>query len=383
MSFRIHGTEFRDVEAAQNHARSWLFGRAAPLWSSEGVCPDGLFAERIALDGRRVELPRRFMVQARQIFSFITMGQLGWEGPWREIVTRVVDVLIDRGRREDGLFVHLFDPSGAVCDSRLDLYNHAFGLFALGHAATALDRPDLLAVASDVMDRLNADWRRPEGGFWEGEITPCPPYRQNPHMHMFEAGLALHRAGGGERWIELVRELGELHARRFREPRSGAVCEYFDRDWQRQPGANGAIVEPGHCLEWAWLFEMGLPEGEGLPLADGLSGFALEHGICPDRGVAINEVDLDGAIVDAGARLWPQTERLKCAVARYRRLGGEDRKLEILQAYSGLSAYLDTATPGTWYDRWEADGSWVAEAAPASSFYHIMGGISELLSCPS
>lgn len=375
--------EFSTLEAAQAHGREWLFQHAAPLWSSAGVCPDGFFAERLTLQGERVEMPRRLRVQARQIFSFIEIGRLGWDGPWRALANQGVDLLLGRGRSPDGHFAHLFDANGEVVDRRLDLYDHAFGLFALGHAAQALGRTDALAAANDVMDLMDGRWRRPEGGFWEGEITPCPPYRQNPHMHMFEASLALSRAGGGDRWVELGNQLATLFTGRLQDSATGAITEYFDSDWRPLPGAEGAIVEPGHCLEWAWLFETGRGGGSGVETAEALRGFALKHGICSARGVAMNEVSLTGDIVDANARLWPQTERLKAAVARYRRTLAPEDRTEVLSAYAGLTRYFDTPCRGVWFDRWRADGSWIEEDAPASSFYHILGGLSELMACPA
>lgn len=370
------------IREAQEHAKAWLFETAAPLWATEGVCEDGQFAERLTLDGRRVNMPRRLRVQARQIYSFVAIGALGWSGPWKAIVERAMGILLEHGV-EGANFVHLFDEQGNVVDRRRDLYDHAFGLFALAHAARALGDERLEAVAHKVMDEMDANWRRPEGGFWEGEITACPPYRQNPHMHMFEAGLALSQVSGHPRWRSLVEELGLLFRSRFQNADTGAVTEYFSADWHRLETESGRIVEPGHCLEWAWLFEAAWADGAGTPVADALVQFARQHGICAERGVAINEVSLDGEILDGNARLWPQTERLKAAVIRYRRLGSEAERREVVAAYQGLAAYFDTPCRGVWYDRWLADGEWVAEDAPASSFYHIVCGLTELLNCPA
>lgn len=374
-------TAIRTVADAQEHARDWLFNQAAPLWSTTGVCADGQFAERLTLSGEFVDMPRRLMVQARQIFSFITIGELGWDGPWREIAGRASDLLLERGMSAEHLFVHQFDEAGQTSDRRPDLYDHAFGLFALAHAGRALNRPHYFDVAHSVMDGMDRNWRRSEGGFWEGDITPCPPFRQNPHMHMFEAAHALYSATNEDRWHSLMRDISVLFQQRFQDRETGAVTEYFDHVWQRLDDPQGGIVEPGHCLEWAWLFEVAFDDGTGVPVADELVNFARTHGICSERGVAINEVSLSGAVIDANARLWPQTERLKAAVARYRRNGSEVEANEIVAAYSGLTAYFQTGTPGTWYDRWLSDGDFVQQDAPASSFYHIVCGLRELLSC--
>lgn len=339
-----------------------------------------MFAERLNLDGSPATgMNRRMRVQARQIYSFSAIGGLGWDGPWREVTARAADILVTRGRSEDGMFVHLFDADGRVINTALDLYDHAFGLFALAHAARRLDRPDLCDIADGIRARMMSDWWRPQGGFWEGALTPCPPYRQNPHMHMFEAALINHQVTGKPAWRDLADRLADLFTSRFQDQATGAVMEYFDEDWKPLPGEDGRIVEPGHCLEWAWLFEVGFTGGRGVAISDGLAGFARRHGVDRERGIAINEVRLDGTVRDGGGRLWPQTERLKAAVARYDRLRSDEEAAEAVEAYRGLWLYLDMAVPGTWRDRLNADGTWVEEAAPTSSFYHIVCALSELL----
>ncbi len=369
---------------AQAHARSWLFNQAAPLWSTAGVLADGMFAERLNADGTAAALMnRRLRVQARQIYSFCTIGRMGWDGPWAKIAGRALDIFLDRGLQADGQCVHLFDSNGQVINRSLDLYDHAFALFALAHAGMALDRTDALDASRRMLDVMLRSWKRPEGGFWEGELTPCPPYRQNPHMHMFEAALANHQATGDAVWRSLADELANLFVTRLQDTETGAVTEYFDKDWSPLEGDEGSIVEPGHCLEWAWLFDTGLAEGVGAKVAEALGSFARQAGVDEARGVCINEIYLDGRVRDAGARLWPQTERLKAAISRYKRVGGTGQAEEIVNAYKGLWLYLDRPTKGVWLDRLNSDGTWVEEAAPASSFYHIVCALNELHQLPA
>lgn len=376
---RSWGGELQGLEDVRRDAREWLMNVAAPLWSTKGLSANGMFAERVGIEGKELVLNRRLRVQARQIYSFCAIGEMGWGGPWREVVGTAVDIMISKGRRGDGLFGHLFNPDGVLIKESLDLYDHAFALFALAHAGKALGRPDLMAIAEDVQAKLDETWWRAEGGYWEGELTPCPPYRQNPHMHMFEAAMANHRAGGDPRWKSRYRRIGDLFAEHFLDAETGAVTEYFDADWRRVADASGEIVEPGHCLEWAWLFEVTDEDGKGVEIAERLVAFARTHGICPRRGVAINEVRRDGAVIDDGARLWPQTERLKAAMARYKRTGEDSEAEQAVAAYLGLRRYFDTPVPGLWWDRLNADGTFVEEASPASSFYHIVCALKELL----
>lgn len=88
---------------------------------------------------------------------------------------------------------------------------------------------------------------------------------------------------------------------------------------------------------------------------------------------------VDGAVRNAAARLWPQTERLKAALARFRRTRGPEERADAVAAYAGLSQYLETPAPGAWRDKLQTDGSWIDEPAPGSSLYHITCALAELI----
>jgi len=368
------------LNAAVVSATQWLLEDAAPLWAERGRTRSGLFAERMNLSGEPDPASYRVFVQARHIFSFIQMGKLGWSGPWRELVGETTELLIDRAKRFDGFFVHRLDAEAVQIDTRADLYDQAFILFALGTAAAALDRIDWIEEAEALLDLIVANWSHPSGGFREGEIVDPRIRRQNPHMHLLEAFLALETASGRSRFRHAAHSIAELARTRFVDQTSGALLEYFTDDLRPADGPEGRIAEPGHCFEWAWLFERLASGGwvDGASISDRLTRFARECGVDAERNVAINEVLTDGSIHSATARLWPQTERLKAAVARFRRTGERSEVDEALAAARGLRRYLDVPVAGLWRDKLKPDSSWVDELAPGSSLYHISCAYAEL-----
>ena len=360
-------------------AKNWLLNEAAPLWSA-GRRKD-FYVERLTMEGKPDESPRRLFVQARMIYSFCRIGDFGWRGPWREDAEATINALLARGKRDDGFFIHSFDVKGDVFDYRADLYDQAFMLFCFAHAGVFLKRSDLFSEAERLMDCLETKWRRPSGGFYEGEIVD-PAYRlQNPHMHLAEAFLALAAATGKARWGALAQEMADLCRTHFIDQESGALTEYFTQDLEPAVGVKGQIVEPGHCCEWAWLFENPLLKDRRgcIELSDRLVAFARSWGVDRDQGVMINEVRLDGAPHNANARLWPQTERLKAALARFRRTGDGVEAHEAVKAFAGLQVFLASPVPGLWRDKLQADGQWVFEPAPGSSLYHIACSLAELI----
>ena len=359
-------------------ARQWLFEVAAPLWAeSEGPIKE-LFAESLTINGRPTNARQRILVQARQIFSYCEIGRLGWKGDWKTPTETAINYLIAKGARADGFYVHRFNSDGSILETEADLYDQAFVLLALAHAGHALSRPDLITEAHRLTDLIEAKWRHPAGGFVNGDSTR--QRLQNPHMHMLEAFIALDACSGETRWKVLAEELATLGRTYFVDRQSGALLEYFDHTLRPLPGLEGQRVEPGHCFEWAWLFErLAMQDPQWVTISDQLTSFARRFGIDASRGVAINEVLINGTAHDTTARLWPQAERMKAALARLRRTGDPAEAEEAAKAYQGLKLYFATRAQGAWHDKLQQDGTWVNEPSPASSLYHITCALSELI----
>jgi mannose/cellobiose epimerase-like protein (N-acyl-D-glucosamine 2-epimerase family) len=362
-----------DLQVQAREARRWLFEEAFPLWSTAGFdAPSGQFVEQLAPSGEPVvDLPRRTLVQARQIYVFSRAGLMGWNGPWRAVVTAAAGVLMARGRSVAGDWIYSFDASGGQLDSRRDLYTQAFVIFGLAHAAMALERPDLLAAASETRERLDHHWRAPTGGFLEGELY-SGVRRQNPHMHLFEAAMALQAAGGADGG--LADELADLFKARFLT--EGGLVEYYDGNLVPLTDERGRITEPGHMFEWAWLIGRWAEingTGEAAVIDQLLDG--ARRGVTAE-GYAQDEIWSDGSVRVASARLWPQCERLKAVLAKLERTG---EAAEVLAAWSALNSYLAAAPAGSWRDRRAADGRQNPGPAPASSGYHLVSALEELI----
>jgi mannose-6-phosphate isomerase len=82
--------------------------------------------------------------------------------------------------------------------------------------------------------------------------------------------------------------------------------------------------------------------------------------------------------LDADARFWPQTERLKAAVLAAG-LTGEARYWSMAHAAAlSFLPYLATPVAGLWFDVQRPNGAIGGGAAPASTFYHVVGAIAAL-----
>ena len=348
---------FASLPEAAEWLDAWLRTAALPLWATVGVDPTtGAFREALTLDGRPDDPRRRARVQARQAFVFASAEAEGLPGGWRAVAERGFDWFAAYGRGADGLFATTLDLAGAPTTPEPHLYEHAFILLALA----ALGREgDALAV----LGRLQA-FRHPMGGFREAGDQP---FQANAHMHLLEAAIAWADAGGDPAWSVLADEITALALERFVDPTTGALHEFFDADWRPLAGDAGA-VEPGHLFEWAWLLAQ-RPTPERRAAARRL--FAAGRRGVDARGVVVNTLHADLSVRDGGARLWPQTEYLKAALA----MGDEAAALE---AANTIGSFLETPVRGVWRERKAAHGGFVAQSSPATSLYHLYVAIREL-----
>jgi mannose/cellobiose epimerase-like protein (N-acyl-D-glucosamine 2-epimerase family) len=372
--------ESEGARISKQHSRlgSWLCDAAYPLWSTRGRDPAGGFHERLGQDGQPLAEPRRSRVNPRQVYCFAVAPSLGWRGDVSALIKHGLDYWIEHYRRPDGLFRTLVNADGSPRDERALLYDQAFGLLAfnvsaMGEARGARDRE-----AQELLGLVFKHMKRAGAGFETG-VPASLPLQSNPHMHLFEAALAgCEVCAESSRWKQLADDIAELALTKFIDPSSGALREFFDASWEPASGLEGRIVEPGHQFEWAWLLLRwgGAKNARARAAALKLIDVGEHYGV--RDGLAINSLLDDFSPHDAGARLWPQTERIKAA-ALAARITGEPRYIAIAaSATDGLMRYLETPVPGLWFDRIDADGNIVDEPAPASSFYHLVAAIAEL-----
>jgi len=351
---------------------------ALPLWAKEGWdAVRGGFVDRLHSDGTPDrEAPRRLLVQARQIYCYAKAAQLGWYPAGRDIALRGLDYMIAKAKAPDGRagFVTSLAADGSVISSRRETYDHAFVLLALA-TVYQLDRdPQVLAEIAAVLEFIDRDLKSEHGGYREGMPTTLPR-RQNPHMHLFEAMIALFDATHDTTFQHRAGEMFRLFVTHFYDPKAQALGEYFEDDWSKILPAS---VEPGHQAEWVWL----LKEFEritGCPTARYRSELLISAMRYRDAqtGCLVDQGDIEGRITKPSGRCWPQTEIAKAWMAQAETGdagAAEQARLALvrLERY-----YLHHPVRGGWYDRFDRTDD--PEKAPilASSFYHVLCAVAE------
>lgn len=351
--------------------RSWAVEQALPFWARRGFDSEHQrFEERLTLQGEPDrESPHRLTVQARQIHSYALARKRGWFTQADALIEQGYRSMVRDFRRPHG-WVFTVHRNGQPCDSRRDLYAHAFVLLALGSYGGLTGDRAPLAVADDLLAELDRDFRAPAGGYVEALPVPEGPRRQNPHMHLFEALLNLWMNTREPRYLERAGTIFDLFTRHFFEPRAGVLLEYFDDALAPQPDR---IVEPGHHCEWIWLLrwyerESGVPVK---PYVDALLAHVERYGI-DAGGLLPDEIMADGTVRMPSRRLWPMTEGIKAYAVEGR------REQAIALADRLCERFLSGVIPGGWMDRLDAEGRPAADFMPASTLYHLLGAVAEL-----
>ena len=360
---------FASLSAAARGYRVWLTTDALPLWARVGVDPaTGAFREGLRTSGEAYDPRRRTRVQSRQVFVFASAACDGFWPQGLMIARRGWAAFQRTHQRADGLYLAESGPGGTITDATPRLYEQAFVLLALSALQRADPSADWTTQALNLQERLGP-FRHALGGFREAGREP---FQANAQMHLFEAALAWDAAAPNSTWSELADEIAALALARLIDPVSGVLHEFFESDWTPRRG-NAGLIEPGHHFEWAWLLDAwGKARGHAAGCSTARRLFEVgASGFDAQRHVAVNALWEDLTIRDAGARLWPQTEQLRAALAF-----GDD--VRALAAANGLSRYLQTPAPGTWHERMRPDGGFVDEPAPATSLYHLYGAVRAL-----
>ncbi|HVY34265.1 MAG TPA: AGE family epimerase/isomerase [Caulobacteraceae bacterium] len=372
----------RLAEAAER-ARIWLTRDGLPFWGTIGVDATGAFHERTDFAGRPdLACPRRMRVQARQLYVFSEAAARGWWPGARAAADAGFAVLARDCWAPDGKpgFIHTLTPDLRPLDTKRDAYDHAFGLFALAWYYKASAEPGALALAHQTLDVMQAQLADPVNGGFVESIPPALPRRSDPHMHLLEAMLEWAGASGEPRFLDIASQMIALFKARFFNPATGTLREYFAADLGPADGAAGLVVAPGHHFEWSWLLAWAKAQGAGdaRSEADALYAFAARHGL-DAQGFAIDECDPQGRQVRASRRCWPQTELIKAYVnkAREGAPGAADSAANLTLAL--MDTYLATDVPGLWMDQFDAEGRGITAYVPASTLYHLVVALRELM----
>lgn len=360
----------------------WGRSDCAALWLDRSWDQEkGGFVEALDMTGAPMAgLPRRFRVQARQIFVLGALTRAGW-GDYTAQAVEAMAWLKPRAFMADGQpgWVHKLGDQGEILDAKRDLYDHAFILLALATLHSITGDADYIALADETLAFLDTDMVSADGGYIESIGGAQLPRRQNPHMHLFEALIALYDATGREDYLIRLKSLFDLFENVFYDAENGVVREFFAADWSRLSGREGLVCEPGHACEWVWLLAQydRITGADTQAIAQRLYSVAMETGINSQTGLLFTSMGADGEVYDAGSRSWMQTEWVRAGlIMASRGEGSADAALDRCIRSSFEHHFLDEPAGG-WMDQVDAEGEDACDNMPTSTLYHVVGALLE------
>ncbi|MCI4661569.1 MAG: AGE family epimerase/isomerase [Neomegalonema sp.] len=377
----------------------WLKNDALPLWMEQGLCPvHGGFVETLDLKGnRRSEDIRRVRVQFRQIYVFCHAQSMGLTDRGLEVARQGFEYVWQNAWAPNGEpgWAHKLNPDGSAHDPKRDTYDHAFAVFGLAwYLKVSHDSRARFAI-EETLRFLEERLRAGNGGWVESDeaLTKVIQRRQNPHMHAFEASMALYEHTKDPSALESITEQLSLFKAHFYDPIRHRILEFFNQDWSPVAPMSLQRLEPGHMVEWVYLlrtyeknFGLRLQE-EIASCADALYEKALEIGYGPEGKFFVDELYLDNTVSRPSRRFWPQLELLKAHLVQYRAHGRpiyRERAEALIDAI--FDEYLSDCPPGGWRDTFTLDGKATLDNIPASTFYHIFNAFAlalEILEAPA
>ena len=359
---------------------------ALKYWAETASDPKGGFAEHLQMDGTPdYEHLRRVRVQARQSYVYAHAAHLGWYDAAQKASDHAWEFATGPGSA-GGDFIksgprgcaHLVKGNGMMHDDMRDTYAQAFILLSGAWRYKAFGDTASLRQAEDTLTYLNMNVKAETGGWLEALPAPkSKQRRQNPHMHLFEAFLALYDATKDQKYLDLSHDMYALFTQHFFDKSNNALLEFFAPDWT--PHGDGGPVEPGHMMEWCWLLRVyqRLSGQDVTEFADKLYKGALDYGWNAELGLICDAVNLSCPALEPSYRTWPQTELIKASIAQA--AAGQNEMYEA--AANAIDAlfkhYLSVPIKGGWCDKIAKDGSMISSVMPTSTFYHLFCAAAE------
>jgi mannose/cellobiose epimerase-like protein (N-acyl-D-glucosamine 2-epimerase family) len=375
-------SNFPLLQQALPALHSWVENEALPFWATVGFdSARGGFHERLDLQGKPIlDVPKRLMVQGRQLYVYCHAGLLGWYPESRRLADDCVQYMLRAFYRRDGKpgWIHSLAPDGSTASGVRDTYAHAFVLLGLAWYYRFTADNQILKIVDETIAFLDEVVASPRGGYLDAAPRPDLIRRQNPHMHLFEGFIALFQATRNARYLGHSAEIFEVFSNRFFQSDQGWLCEYLTEDLVPLPGQRGQISEPGHHYEWIWLLrQFERASGHSVaPYCTALYDHADRHG-WDKEGFIVDEVESTGAVLKKSRRTWPHTEALKANIVEGEagRPGCDSKAAQCVLRL--MDTYVGRPISGGWIDHVDEGGQPVVTMMPASTLYHVFCGTAE------
>lgn len=354
-------------------------------WANTSLDTNGGFAEQLSLDGAPdYHAIRKVRTQARQAYVFAHASDLDWCNDCKKLSDHAWNyLLLSRMQRNKSKELHnwfpkTIQPTGEALDVTQDTYTHAFILLAAAWRYKSFNDKTSIVIANKVIKFLNKHICLAYGGWNTEFLTTTYLKKQNPHMHLFEAFLALYSSTGEDKYVDYATKIYKLFQKYFFNTNTSLVTEHFDNTWK--PIEGGGPYEPGHMMEWSsLLIKYQKITGSNVDYyVESLFNKSLEIGFNKKLGLLCDYVYINDVNMNQTFRTWPQTEYIKSLIAQIG-MGNESIYKDAAKAIDSMFKYfLNVPINGTWNDKVDENGLLLSNFIPSSTQYHLLSAASEV-----
>lgn len=342
---------------------SWVMDEVLPVWTQRRNTDILPFVEHRSLGGSP-EFPGylRLRVTARQVSVYSQAARMGLD--WAEPAARAGWRALEQNFwRNDGSWYARIGRWGQGIDTEFSLYDQAFAIYACAHWAQLSNSLVPIDMAFRTLEQIDQRLATVSQPGWRTAVGVAGR-DQNSHMHFLEALLALYAVVPAVQLRDKIAAILELLETRLIDPESGAVVEWFDKSWRIDKA--GAVIEPGHQFEWAWLIAQARRAGfSTLASSDRLLRFADIYGWCPRNDLLVDSCRSDGSVLSPHHRLWPHCEALRTCTVTGDREDAERIATRIFQFFAARPFAAG------WIDRFDDRLTPTVATVPTSSIYHL------------
>lgn len=371
----------QDFHEQAGRLKAWT-GTALERWARVAQDPKGGYCDRLFADGQPdFEHVRRVRNLTRTAYVYAHASHTQWYGDLKAASDHAWQAVLDHGLAGGARgCARLIQRDGSLHDAERDIYAQAFLLLAAAWRYRAFGDKAALALAEDTVAFLDEELKSPFGGWLESWPKTRMPRRQNPHMHLFEAFIALYDATGSATYKAHADHVFGLFEAHFWDPERQVLLEFFEEDLTPYRGYGGP-VEPGHMMEWCWLLHeyARISDAKVADYCRALFQNGMALGLDTRQQLICDEVNLGDIPATPTFRAWPQAEFIKACIVQAR--NGQTDALELASRTIArmFDMYFNVETVGGWRDKLDYNGAPIIQTMPLSLFYHLFCMAAEVI----
>lgn len=273
----------------------WVMVEVLPFWMQRRATDILPFVEHRTLQGEP-DFPGylRLRTAARQVAVYSQAARMGCE--WAEPVARAGWKTLEQYFwKNDGGWYARIGRWGQAIDMEFSLYDQALAINACAHWAQLSNSLLPIDMAFRTLEQIDQRLSSSEQPGWR-TAADMSGRDQKSHMQLLDALLTLNAVVPALQMREKIRVILDLLETCLIDEQSGAVIEWFDKNWQID--RVGAVVEPGHQFQWVWLISEARRAGFDSGVStDHLLAFADIYGWCPRNDLLVDACRTDGSLL--------------------------------------------------------------------------------------